>query len=559
MLAWGVLAFGGVYRWAYIPMLAASAALGLAAIVAGRHGLPRMLIAALCSIAVAVAVQLVPLSKDTIAAISPQALAIHQQRNLLAATGAAHAYTLTIDQQQTTLALAFLTAFSLLLIGSVRLLTRETASRLAAIVAAVGMAVAIIGLIQRTTFNGKIYGWWPMRQGGTPFGPFINRNHFAGWMLMALPLTIGLLGRLISRGLATVPNSRRARLMWFTTTDASKAALVAFGVLLMSMALAMTLSRSGIAAMAGALGFAALLMARRPGSDSQRVFVPLYLVTVLAVAVFWVGLDRIAARFSAPGLIDSAGRRAIWSAAARMVDDFWFSGTGLNTFGVASLYYETPFSGLHVREAHNDYLQVAAEGGVLVGVPIIVAIAALLAGIRRRLGVDQGSIWWVRIGAVTGLLAIAGQSLVEFSLQIPANAALFTVLCAIALHDGGRRLRPDAGTTDTPSTDRLRLAHTATPGAERRMMTDEPIALTFDPPARGPRTDSNVEIELAALDDARRPDNRPTKFPFRAGIYYKDQRRKNVGTGRLALAAIVILLLFFLILLRFAGQGQTLQ
>jgi hypothetical protein len=59
--------------------------------------------------------------------------------------------------------------------------------------------------------------------------------------------------------------------------------------------------------------------------------------------------------------------------------------------------------------------------------------------VRRRLREDVGSIWWIRMGAVTGLLAIAVQSLVEFSLQMPGNAAMFAVLCGVALHDGRRR------------------------------------------------------------------------------------------------------------------------
>ena len=75
---------------------------------------------------------------------------------------------------------------------------------------------------------------------------------------------------------------------------------------------------------------------------------------------------------------------------------------------------------------------------MLLGVPITATIVAFALTVRRRLRDDQGSIWWIRMGAVTGLLAIAVQSLVEFSLQMPGNAALFAVIAGIALHDSRR-------------------------------------------------------------------------------------------------------------------------
>ena len=117
-----------------------------------------------------------------------------------------------------------------------------------------------------------------------------------------------------------------------------------------------------------------------------------------------------------------------------MVREFWLTGTGLNTYGVATLFYQTSAQGFHLREAHNDYLQLAAEGGVLLGVPIACAIVALVRAMRRRFVSSSGSSYWIRLGAVTGLSAIALQSIVDFSLQMPGNAVMFAVLCGIALH-----------------------------------------------------------------------------------------------------------------------------
>jgi O-antigen ligase len=87
-------------------------------------------------------------------------------------------------------------------------------------------------------------------------------------------------------------------------------------------------------------------------------------------------------------------------------------------------------------QAHNDYLQLAAEGGLLVGTPVLVTLAILgrrvWASLDARSGDARSS--WIRVGAVAGLAGVAAQSLVEFSLQMPGNAALFVVLLAIAVH-----------------------------------------------------------------------------------------------------------------------------
>ena len=154
----------------------------------------------------------------------------------------------------------------------------------------------------------------------------------------------------------------------------------------------------------------------------------------LVSVVAWAGFDRVAARFAEDDL-QLSGRLGIWQDTVHIIRDFWLTGTGLNTYGVSTLYYQTVLPGQHLREAHSDYLQLAAEGGLLLGVPIACTIAVFVWQVRMRLKQDVGSIWWIRMGAVTGLVAIAVQSIGEFSLQMPGNAALFAVLAGLALHN----------------------------------------------------------------------------------------------------------------------------
>jgi O-antigen ligase len=164
-------------------------------------------------------------------------------------------------------------------------------------------------------------------------------------------------------------------------------------------------------------------------------------VTIVAVSFAWS--DVSARRFS-PRVDDSIRlRREIWTVAGRIVRDFPIAGTGLNTFGIATLAYQTRFTDMHFGEAHNDYLQIAAEGGLLLGLPALAALALGAGQVRRRFAAahDDRTTRWLRFGAATSLGAIALQSTVDFSLQMPGNAVLFVVLLAAALHRAPRRER----------------------------------------------------------------------------------------------------------------------
>jgi O-antigen ligase len=173
---------------------------------------------------------------------------------------------------------------------------------------------------------------------------------------------------------------------------------------------------------------------RRLAGSSRRITV-VYLLFLVFTIVGWVGLDRLVERFNQSETVTFGGRIPVWQDTVRIVSDFWLTGTGLNTYGVATLFYQRGVQELHFEEAHNDYLQLAAEGGLLLTIPALLTIALFARDVHRRFAREtMGSAYWIRLGAVTGIVAIALQSVVDFSLQMPGNAALFAVLCGIALH-----------------------------------------------------------------------------------------------------------------------------
>jgi O-antigen ligase len=161
---------------------------------------------------------------------------------------------------------------------------------------------------------------------------------------------------------------------------------------------------------------------------------------VVILALGWAGLDAIAERFAQVDW-QLGGRAAAWDDAWRIHQMFPWFGTGFNTYGTATVLYQRNDLAAHYVEAHNDYLQILVEGGWVLAAASAALAAALIREIVKRFNEahDDRTGYWIRLGAVTGMIAIAFQEIVEFSLQIPGNALLFGVLCAIAIRRSSPR------------------------------------------------------------------------------------------------------------------------
>jgi hypothetical protein len=457
VLAWGVFAFGAVYDWAYTPLFWAAAVVGaLGWIAPGSREKPRVpwaVVAAVAIVVAAVGLQLFPLTPGQLSKISPAAdrflvrydlgyASIKSALNAAPAPGYRHP--LSIDPSGTLVGLAGLTALALLLVGTVRGLGARSLRALAGGLVTLGAAVALVGIVQSGLYlhdphkTGLVYGFWKPTFGTDPFGPFVNRNHFAGWMLLALPVAIGYFSALVDRGMRGVKPVLRERVLWFSSPDASRVVLVGLAIVVMGLSLVLTFSRSGISGFLLAVGISAWVVVRRHRQRSKRAVTLAYLALLVVLTVSWVGFDALVRRFADAEDTQLGGRLPIWSDTVKVVRDFPWTGTGLNTYGASMLLYQEHNLETHNAEAHNDYLQIAAEGGVLLGIPAAWLLFVLIREIRRRFRerTDDTMEYWLRVGATTGLAAIALQETVEFSLQMPGIAALFAVVAAIAILPG---------------------------------------------------------------------------------------------------------------------------
>ena len=277
-----------------------------------------------------------------------------------------------------------------------------------------GFLVSLFAILQHLTSNGKLYWFREIRSGGLPFGPYVNRNHFAGFAELVLPLA------LIPLVLGRVRRERRP-------------VVGLFAVLLIG-ALFLSASRGGLVSFGAELGVLALVMIlRRTVGKQWLAGVAVLLVALLLVS--WLGLGQILQRLSTVQLLEvTAGKRASMRGDTwRIFLDHPFVGTGLGTLQIVYPPYETLYDGKIVNHTHNDYLEALAETGIAGGLCCAWFIGVLLAESLKRLRQLNNS--FAAALQLSGFVACSGflvHSFVDFNLHIPANALLFFLMAHLA-------------------------------------------------------------------------------------------------------------------------------
>ena len=265
-------------------------------------------------------------------------------------------------------------------------------------------SVSLLGIVQHFTSDAKIYGLRTLSQGGDPFGPFVNRNHFAGFVELTLPAGLALL---IFRGL-------RRDMIPLT----GLLTIVPIGAMILSG------SRGGIVSFAFEVAVLALLARFRKAPEGPRL-VALAIVGFAALAlVAWLGVGTAIERFSTLHQGDvSLGRRGTMiRGAAHIFFDHPVEGAGLGSLVAVFPRYEVAYDGLVVDHVHNDYAELLAEMGILGGLCGLAFLWILIRDARKCFTAEQGHFSRaVHAGAIAALCGLLLHSLVDFNLHIPSN------------------------------------------------------------------------------------------------------------------------------------------
>jgi O-antigen ligase len=364
-------------------------------------------------------------------AVAPSAIAYEQAVRIHPGGGAPPAMPgpISVERGATALALAVV-AGSVLLFWCARTLFASGGVRTTIRgIAWMGLVAAPIALAQHATAPRYFFWRYAAPAGNAqPFTPFVSRNDFAAWVIMALPVAAGYaIARLQSR-------EREGPFDPETAFD-KRSMLLGAAALAMTAGLLGSLSRSGL--FGAAVGFIVFVsLSRRRMSARRTISLVTIAAAIIAVALVYVNASALRDRLGLAASEGVAGRFEIWRQTWPMVVDFWPVGSGVGTYERVMTLYQTSSRAFYYSHADNEYLQILAEGGALVAVPVAIAIVAGAIAIARRLRADRTRLYWIRAGAASGLLALAAQNTWEMTLRVPANAALFAVLAALTLREG---------------------------------------------------------------------------------------------------------------------------
>ncbi len=313
--------------------------------------------------------------------------------------------------------LIFFTLFAAYVYSETR---RRTAVK---IIIAVCAAIALIGIAQKYT------GAWLWQRG--TFGPFVNRNHYAGFLVMGIGLTGGML---IERGAKN-----------------ETLALYAAAAIVMIAGVGLSASRGGVLALAAELVF--LIVVTRVGGVREKasgaavalrtVGVLLLGLAAIAGSIWLVGSEGLRENFArieqdaqsnatALNPYDLFSRRDIWQASWQLFQKHPLTGVGLGAFPAAYAQHDPSSGAQRVEQTHNDYLQILTDSGLIGGGLALAFLILLFVSAFKSAQTRDRHHRALTLGALAGCFAIVVHSFVDFNLQVTANAQLFLALCALA-------------------------------------------------------------------------------------------------------------------------------
>jgi O-antigen ligase len=343
---------------------------------------------------------------------------------------------LSLDPYSTRLAILKLIIFAVFFAASLKYIGNRT--RLRKIVVTIiifGAIMAFFGVLQKLGGSEYIYGFRPVEQ-ANPFASYVNQHHFATFLEMTIGLTLGLL---LGGGVKK-----------------DKLLLLIIAIVLMGIGILFTSSRGGLISLFGVIGFLVVLnllyrrknekdTGDRDGEEGQNPLLykigliggSMVLIAVLMISVIWIGGGDLVLRgtgIQANQADFTNGRTHFWTVALQIFRDNPVIGAGLESFGVAFTKYDTWNGVYRIEQAHNDYLQILADGGIL-GLICVIAFIVLLFKQSLKL-INQTSDSFrrnVAMGALAGCLGVMIHSFFDFPLRTNANMFFFLIMVTLAV------------------------------------------------------------------------------------------------------------------------------
>lgn len=319
------------------------------------------------------------------------------------------------------LMLACLTVY---LLTALYLVTVQQRLAVVGVILALGLAHTGLGIAQAAGGEDfMLFGFLRPPSGARASGLYISPNHYAGFLEMVVVL-----------GLSVV---------WWSMRKPVVRILAGWTVLCAGTGLLLSQSRGGVlcagvalAAWAGVSLWTHYL--KRPQGLGRAFFAILAALMLLAGVGGWVASQHFELQERLATIFGRDIRLANWAAALDQFRSAPVFGTGAGTHLYLGRLYRRPELQSDPIHAHNDYLELLAEYGLVGAAGMVVllvvharsgrrAMARCVRGLRRRGEWSQDELALV-LGALAAGAGLAAHSLIDFNLHIPGNAVVLAFL-----------------------------------------------------------------------------------------------------------------------------------
>lgn len=372
-----------------------------------------------------IVIQLIPMPLSILKYISPHTQAMLNQAteglNYIFGESTISSFTISINPYATKEKLLLYFSYAaFFIVTSNYVASRNQLKKYFWLILAVGVIQSLIGIAQYISSASAL----------AASGTYINPNHFGGLLILIIPLSLGYILYMSQR--------TRGGDNLFTIIRQSKFSnqlLLFFATILMGTGLIMSESRGALISVLAAIAIFYILLSWKKKTRSGTLFIGLFL-TIIAIYSFWIGIDPVIEKFAETS--ETLPKRTfIWKDTLTIIKDFPLFGTGLGTYSLSfSLYKNVAYWPTIIQHAHNDYLELLSETGIigflLVMWGIVIFYKQAISKFLRNNPHNDPLRYYLVIGAISGSLGMMVHVITDFNFQIPANAYYFTFLLGIS-------------------------------------------------------------------------------------------------------------------------------
>ncbi|MCR4395225.1 MAG: O-antigen ligase family protein [Candidatus Saccharicenans sp.] len=323
-------------------------------------------------------------------------------------------------------------AFVLLLV--LVLNNRARIKALALVLISAGVFQSLYGLSEFFGGTNRIFTWVNRYYSGSAFGTFVNRDHYSAFLEMVFPLSLGYF-LVRSEYFSLRPGlTWRQKIVRFGQEQVQKSLLFVLPPLAIGLGLFFSRCRSGIIIFIVVFFLTLILLSVSSVAGQRKTEKTLVRVVVLLVllGVVLIGLEPVLERFTQGGFFDR-NRLLFYDYTLNLISDYPLLGCGLGTYVQAINPYLQKDFNVILSHAHNDYLEMLAEAGLIGGGALVVAAwLAFGLALKRWLRCQDPLAKGIGLGALMGIFSVLFHSLSDFSLRMPGNALLFLSLLVLA-------------------------------------------------------------------------------------------------------------------------------